>query len=73
MRWIKVTDRLPKAGPDGYSEPVLVYFGKRFLPEIAQYSPDNTTVSHPRMNSWACHEPTRLAIKPRLISPSERA
>ena len=44
MRWVKVTDKLPDVEADGYSEPVLVYFGKRFLPEIAQYSPDNTTM-----------------------------
>lgn len=44
MKWIKVTDRLPEVNPDGYSDFVLVYYGRRFLPEVAQYSPDNTTL-----------------------------
>ena len=44
MKWIKVSESLPKVGKDGYSEPVLVYFGKRCLPELAQYSRDNVTL-----------------------------
>lgn len=43
MDWIDVKDRLPNVGADGYSEPVLVYFGKRLLPEVARYSPYETT------------------------------
>lgn len=44
MKWIKVSDRFPDVNPDGYSDIVLVYYGRRFLPELAQYSPDNTTL-----------------------------
>lgn len=44
MNWISVSDRLPEVGADGYSSPVLVYHGHGCLPEIATYSPDNTTI-----------------------------
>lgn len=43
MKWIPVEERLPKIGPDGYSEFVLVSPGMRCLPEVAQLSADNWT------------------------------
>ncbi len=44
MKWVKVSDALPEVGPDGYSRAVLVYCGRLLLPEIARYSPENTTL-----------------------------
>ena len=38
MNWIKVEDQLPEVDAAGESEFVLSYRGKRFIPEIVQYS-----------------------------------
>lgn len=32
-------------------------------------NPDKKRVSHPRMNSWACHGPSRPAIKAQADQP----
>lgn len=60
MKWIKVSDALPEIKPDGYSRFVLVYCGHRIFPEIAQYSPENTTLlrgsARKRKTHWWSNE-----------------
>ncbi len=55
MNWIKVSDALPEINADGYSRYVLVYSGHRFFPEIAQYSPENTTFLRGRVRKTETH------------------
>ena len=51
-------------------EQIADYCDQHGFPEaVGEYEPD---VNHPRINSWACHRANGPAIKPRLISPSER-